>query len=265
MKLCEKEIRRHLSGKQELAFELFDTLPSTNSYLKELAEKGERQGLVAVADTQSAGRGRMGRAFACPSGSGIYMSVLLRPNSALADATLITACAAVAVSEAIENVTGIKVGIKWVNDLYYGGKKVCGILAEGAYSAERSAYEHVILGIGINLLDTFGGTELEGIAGGLYTDLEKNAINDLRHTLIAEVLDCFFGYYDLGLSDIRAELLRKYEERLFIVGKAVDVISYTGEKQATVLGLNGDFSLSVSYSDGSVGTLNSGEVRLRVL
>ncbi|MBR2474597.1 MAG: biotin--[Clostridia bacterium] len=262
MLLDEKEIRRNLARGEALRFKLFDTIPSTNTYVKDLADKGESEGLVALADTQTGGRGRMGRSFASPNGSGIYMSLLLRPSEPACTGVLITACAAVAVSEAIENITGIKVGIKWVNDLYYGGKKVCGILAEGAISKTGRDFEYAVLGIGLNLTDCFTGTELEHIAGGLYTSLPKSELNALRHRLIAAIIDRFYDYYRSGMP--KATLLEKYRMRLFIIGKKVDVISYSGEKEATVIGLNGDFTLLVRYADGSEQALNSGEVRLKL-
>ena len=194
MKLSENGIRCFLQSDPHLRFKLFDTIPSTNTFLKAEAEQGAEEGLIAVAENQSAGKGRMGRAFASPNGSGIYMSMLIRPSEAVSDATLITACAAVAVSDAIENVTGIPVGIKWVNDLFYSSKKVCGILAEGVFNAEKASYDYIVLGIGINLIDTFKETELKDIAGGLYSHLDEEELILLRHKLIAEVINCFFGF-----------------------------------------------------------------------
>ena len=262
MFLDEKELRRNLVHGNTVRFKLFDTIPSTNTFVKALADEGEDEGLIVLADTQSGGRGRMGRSFASPDGSGIYLSMLLRPTAPACNGVLITACAAVAVSEAIENVTGIKVGIKWVNDLYYGGKKVCGILAEGAISKTGGAFEYAVLGIGLNITDCFAGTELEGIAGGLYPSLPKNELHVIKHRLIAAIIDRFFDYY---LSGMQAdELLEKYRTRLFILGKPVQVISYSGETDATVIGLNDDFTLEVEYADGSRQSLNSGEVRLKI-
>lgn len=261
MFLDEKELRRNLVHGDAVRFKLFDTIPSTNTFVKALANEGESEGLIVLADTQSGGRGRMGRSFASPDGSGIYLSMLLRPTAPACNGVLITACAAVAVSEAIENVTGIKVGIKWVNDLYYVGKKVCGILAEGSLSGNGS-FDYAVLGIGLNITDCFFGTELEGIAGGLYPSLPQNELHVIKHRLISAIIDRFFDYY---LSGMQAdELLEKYLARLFILGKPVQVISYSGETDATVIGLNDDFTLEVEYADGIRQSLNSGEVRLKI-
>jgi BirA family biotin operon repressor/biotin-[acetyl-CoA-carboxylase] ligase len=106
------------------------TVTSTNSVLKDLAAGGAREGTVVAAITQTAGRGRFGRSFYSPADSGVYFSVLLRPGVGAPDATLLTTAAAVAVARAVEDVTGAPARIKWVNDVYCGGKKVCGILTE---------------------------------------------------------------------------------------------------------------------------------------
>lgn len=263
MRLCEKEIRRYLEKDDKLSFELFETLPSTNTYLKAQAEQGAMEGLIVLAENQSAGRGRMGRSFSSPDGSGIYMSILLRPKVKATEGILITACAAVAVSEAIERVTGIKTDIKWVNDLYLNGKKVAGILAEGVI-AVNGEYEFAVLGIGLNLTDTFGGTELENIATGLFSSLSDCELDVIKHRLIAAITESFFAYYRKGLENSRTALLKAYKERLFIIGRAVDVISYSGEAEATVIELCDDFTLKVRFSDGTVQMLNSGEVRLKI-
>ena len=264
MILCEKEIRRFLTCQNNVSFEIFDTLDSTNVYLKSRAESGAPEGLIALADTQTSGKGRMGRAFLSPDGSGIYISLLLRPTERACNGVLITACAAVAVSEAIEAVTGIKTDIKWVNDLYLCGKKVCGILAEGAISKSGNGFEYAVLGIGVNLIDCFKGTEIEDIASGLYSSLTKDELNLIRHKLISEITNRFFNYYNNGIDSCKNELLQKYRKRLFIVGKQVEVISYTDVRDATVIALNDDFTLKVRYIDGSEESLNSGEVRLKI-
>ena len=260
MKLSEKEIRSYLTTDKSVEFEIFDTLGSTNTYLKERAVLGASEGLIAIANGQTVGRGRMGRSFSSPDGSGIYMSILLRPTSSASDSVKITACAAVAVSEAIEAVTGLTVGIKWVNDLYLNEKKVCGILAEGSVS--NGAYDYIVLGIGVNLTDSFRGTELESIAGGLFPVLSVDETYSLKTKLIAEILNRFFHYYSSGLD--KDTVLREYRSRLFIIGSNVEVISYSDQRDAQVVALNDDFSLKVRFSDGSESSLQSGEVRLKI-
>ena len=120
-KLSAKEIAA-LSGVKEEKITIFEEIGSTNTYLSALAREGEAAGRVVLAEAQSAGRGRMGRSFFSPAGSGIYMSLLLRPKTA--DAGRLTTLAAVVVADAIERVCGVQVGIKWVNDLIFDGKKL---------------------------------------------------------------------------------------------------------------------------------------------
>ena len=129
----------------------FEELDSTNSYLKEMAAKGAQEGTIIIANRQSAGRGRLGRSFFSPEEKGIYMSILLRPDISLERAVLITSMAAVAVAEAIEQVSGIQTKIKWVNDIFLNKKKVCGILTEAGIDAETGTLEYAVLGIGVNV------------------------------------------------------------------------------------------------------------------
>lgn len=243
----------------------FPSLPSTNTYLKELVGNGAPSYTVVIADSQSAGRGRMNRSFMSRDG-GLYMSILLRPSSDIdgikaCDGVHITALAAVAVSEAIEALTGKKTGIKWVNDIYLDEKKVCGILAEAAID-KSGGFEYVVLGIGINLVGNFDGTELEGIATALYPALDEKALADLKKRLADEILRSFFTRYERELTS--GEFFDDYKNGLFIIGKGVDVIQGDTVKSATVIDLNPDFTLLVRYNDGSSASLNSGEVRLKV-
>jgi BirA family biotin operon repressor/biotin-[acetyl-CoA-carboxylase] ligase len=131
--------------------ECYKTLSSTNTLLKQKAEAGEKEGKVAIAETQSGGKGRLGRSFFSPMGTGIYMSILLRPQLEMENAVLITTLAAVCVAQAVENVTDKQTGIKWVNDIYYNGKKICGILTEAGCDCENGRLNYAVLGIGIKV------------------------------------------------------------------------------------------------------------------
>ena len=149
--------------------EVRETVNSTSSVLREMAAKGAPEGLVIVAEEQTAGKGRLGRSFYSPRGHGVYFSILLRPGVKAEDTTLITSAAAVAAARAIESVFGVHVGIKWVNDLMLNGKKVCGILTEATFGAGSSVAESAILGIGINISTPAAGFpgELAGVAAAL--------------------------------------------------------------------------------------------------
>ncbi len=210
-----------------------------------------------MAEEQTAGRGRRGRSFYSPKGTGLYLSILLRPKQHAEAALQITTAAAVATAEAIEQVSGLPCEIKWVNDIYREGKKLCGILTEASLDVESGGLNYAILGIGINALPPAGGfpPELRGIAGSVF---EGRGEADLRCRLAAALLDRFAGYYrELGSERCFAE----YRRRSLVLGKRVTVFS-GGEAQgeALALDLERDYSLRVRWDDGLESCLNSGEV-----
>lgn len=233
----------------------YDTLPSTNTALTELARGGAEEGTVVLADGQTAGRGRMGRSFLSPVG-GLYMSLLLRPQDAVTDALRLTAMAAVSAAEAIGSVSGRRVGIKWVNDLLIDGRKVCGILAEGR--VKNAALEYAVLGFGVNILPPPGGfpAELEDIAGCVYASGDARS---LRDATAAAILDRFLAYY----HGERGGWLDEYRARSVLIGREVDVIQNGGSVPARALSIADDLSLNVRLPDGSLRALRSGEVSVR--
>lgn len=241
-------------------FSYLPTLPSTNRHLKEMAP-GEKEGLVLVAGEQTAGHGRFDRAFLSPPGCGLYMSILLRPALPASEATCLTAAAAVAVAEAAEALTGEGFGIKWVNDVYKGSKKVCGILTEGALSLETGALDYAVLGIGINVTPPCGGfaPSLTDKAGAVFSAPLPNA----RLRMAKEVLSRFLSYYE-NLAAV--PFLEGYRSRSFLIGKRVSVSFPAWDKpakNATVLGVDDRFHLEVRYDDGTEEALGSGEVSVR--
>ena len=153
-RLSEPAIRRLLTGTGfGTEIHLYSELTSTNDKAKELANAGAVDGTVVIADSQSAGKGRRGRSFFSPPGSGLYLSVILRPRLTGEQASRITSAAAVAAARAVEraaSLPGGTVGIKWVNDLYIRGRKICGILTEAALDLESGLLDYAVLGIGIN-------------------------------------------------------------------------------------------------------------------
>lgn len=232
----------------EYRIEKYDTVTSTNDLLKEKARAGAPAGTVVVAARQTAGRGRMGRSFLSEDG-GLYMSVLLRPAGAAADALRITAHAAVAVALAMEKHTGKPAAIKWVNDIYQGGKKVCGILAEGQASA--AGMDFVVLGIGLNLKAPEGGfpEALRDIAGALFAEesFDKDAV-------IRDILE------NLSYENAYAE----YAKRDMLLGKTVTV--YRGGEvvcTAKASGITEDFGLRIVTACGEE-VLHTGEVTVRI-
>ena len=228
--------------------------------MRRLAEDGAPEGTVVVAAAQTAGRGRSGKSFLSPAGTGLYMSVLLRPQLAMGDALLITTAAAVAVAHAVERVAAVTAQIKWVNDVYVDGKKVCGILTEGALDLENGGLRYAILGIGINICPPAGGfpPELAPIAGAL-TETGGEA---LRAPLAAAVLDEFFALYP-HLTE--KSFYDDYVSRSLLTGRQIEVLRGGMHLPATALGIDRDLHLRVRYADGSEENLAAGEVSTRPL
>ena len=259
--LTERGIRSHLNDSfKELRPEVFVRVESTNSTCLEKAASGEAEGYVAIAGSQSAGRGRRGKAFFSPAKSGIYMSLLLRPVGLTEDQVLhFTTMAAAAVSEAIEAVSDKTAEIKWVNDVFVNGKKVCGILSEASYGIQDRNLECVVIGIGINAYEPSDGfpAAIADVAGCVFDEPKSG----LKNRLAAEILNRFMAYYKkLPDTPYSAE----YIKRSMVTGK--DVTVHKGKEQvpAHVLGIDEEFGLKVAYEDGTVEVLRSGEISIRI-
>jgi len=229
--LSESGIRRYLTGEaQALSLHVYGAVNSTNLVLRSLANRGAPEGTVVVAAAQTGGRGRKGRSFFSPQGTGVYVSLLLKPKIAPDDATLITTTAAVAVCGALEALSGRPAEIKWVNDVFMDGKKICGILTEGSFDMESGQFEYAVLGTGINIYTPAGGfpEELRAIAGSVLSAPAPDA----KNRAIAEYLNRFLPLYrDLGGAETSAE----YRRRSFVLGRAVTVLSEDGATPARAL------------------------------
>ena len=254
--LSREGISRYLKN-PTIDVHVYGSVASTNTLLKAWAEDGCAEGTVAVAEEQTAGRGRRGRSFFSPKGTGLYLSILLRPEGAAENALSITTAAAVAAAETIEVLSGKKTQIKWVNDICIDGKKVCGILTEASVDVESGGLHYAIVGIGINALQPADGfpEELREVAGAVFERFDQP---DLRCRLAAALLDRFFELYQTRGSDACFEA---YRARCLVLGRRVTVLSGgIAVADAEVLDLERDYSLRVRYDDGLIATLNSGEV-----
>lgn len=253
--ISEYEIKKYLKI-EDIRFEIYKCVSSTNTLLRQKAEGGAPEKTVVIATSQTEGRGRRGRSFFSPSDSGIYMSVLLRPDIKISEAVLVTTCAAVAVCRAIEKISKKRADIKWVNDIYLNGKKACGILTEAALNVESGKPEYVVLGIGINLLSPKGGfpDEIKDIAAAVF-DSEKMA-ELYKNELIAGILNFFFEDYSYIT---KKPFFEEYRNRMFLRGKPVRVLS-SPEYDAEVVDIDEDFCLIVRTQSGEERKLNSGEV-----
>ena len=259
--LTERGIRSNLQDYcKDLRPEVFVRVDSTNTKCIEKAETGEPEGYVAIAGSQSAGRGRRGKAFFSPAKSGIYMSILLRPVGLTENQVLhFTTMAAAAVSEAIESVSGKKADIKWVNDIFIDGKKVCGILSEASYGVQTGKLEYVIVGIGVNAYEPSGGfpSSISDVAGKVFDEPSAG----LKNRLAAEILNRFMAYYEHLPETPYSE---EYIRRSVVTGKDVTVHKGNEMVKAHVLGIDQEFGLKVRYEDGSVEVLRSGEISIRI-
>lgn len=232
---------------------------STNNCIKKLAEEGAGHGTLAVADLQEAGKGRRGRTWFSPSGTGIWMSVLLKPEFGPEKASMITLVSALAVAGAIREVSGLNALIKWPNDIVVNGKKVCGILTE--MSVEADYIKYVVCGIGINVNHTEFPEDISATATSLA--IEKGG--QLRRAeLIAKVWEKFEKYYESFSQRLdMSGLLDEYNDILVNMNSEVRVIDPKGEWCGRALGINAHGSLMVEKTDGQIEEVYSGEVSVR--
>ena len=240
----------------QIQYEFHDSLPSTNNYVKEAAARGAKEGLVVIAKKQTAGKGRLGRSFFSPESSGLYMSLLLRPSFPPRESISITTCAAVAVARAVEGLLNESVQIKWVNDIYRNGRKVCGILTEAACSGEM-AMDYAVLGIGINLTEPEHGfpDDLRTKPTALYP--YGTMPDDVPMKLAAEILRLFQVYYPELTSH---RYMQEYRSRSMLTGREVN-FTYLGEHcSGMVTGIDDEAHLLVTMKNGTVLELSSGEV-----
>lgn len=238
----------------DLHIEVMQKVTSTNTLMREKAIEGANEGYIIISNEQTNGRGRFSREFYSPKNTGIYMSILLKPQGDLVNN--ITTMAATAICVAIENVSDKKPMIKWVNDIYIDSKKVCGILTQSTLSLESGDTEYAILGLGINVYTDDFPKEIKDIAGAILPAYES----DFKNKLIAEFYNVFMKYY----KDKDMSYIKKYIDKSFIIGKNVTLSFRDTKKEAFVLGIDNCCRLLVRYNDGTEDVLSSGEVSLRV-
>ncbi len=231
---------------------------STNIVAKELAAKGAKEGTVVAANEQTEGKGRLGRTFYSPASTGIYFSVILRPKLNMEDALLITTAAAVAVAKAIETIAKVKASIKWVNDIYVEGKKVCGILTEASINFESGGLEYAVVGIGINIETNHFPDGLNQTAGSVFK--EKPFDLPVKSMLLAEVLNNLAVSMN-NLTD--KYYLEEYRSRSFLIGENILVLKGQRSIPAKAIEIDEKAHLVVEYEDGTKEALNSGEVSIR--
>jgi BirA family biotin operon repressor/biotin-[acetyl-CoA-carboxylase] ligase len=242
------------------AITVYDCVDSTNILAKEMAVAGARHGTTVIANEQIAGKGRYGRDFSSPPDSGLYMSIVLCPRQLQLDVpTLITASVAVSVCEAIEEMSDTNPQIKWVNDIFIGGKKVCGISTEAAMDFESGTMQWIVVGIGINVNSPVGELTCDGRNSiGAITAPGQQPVsrNQLAASIISKILS------PAG-KDSQAQMLARYKQRMFILGEVVTVSGQGDPFEAVAIDLDDRGQLIVRRGGGEVLTLASGEVSVR--
>ena len=245
-------------GISEECVHIYDEIDSTNlAAIRRARERNSSDMEVFLARSQSAGRGRLGKSFVSERGAGVYLSLLIPSTGCHSDS--LTARTAVSLSMTLDTLFGVKTGIKWVNDIYLSGKKLCGILVEAVTSTEGKITDFVI-GMGINVYKNAITPEISDIA----TSLEDNGIllSDTEE-LACAIIEGFIKFV-LGESDSEA-LLSEYRRRSIADGKVVEVYPVAGEPyEAMALFINDDFTLSVKLCSGEVRRLSSGEVKTKI-
>lgn len=241
---------------------------STNNTAKQLIAGKEEMPFLVVAESQTVGRGRMGRNFYSPPGSGIYMSLALKPELDVSRSVLMTTAASVAVCRGIRDTLGLECTIKWVNDIYLNGKKVCGILTEGITNFETGLVDSLVIGIGINfrIPENHFPEELQDIAGSLLDEKSPSGLAPGRNNLIGSIADHLISLID-DLEN--REFMKEYRCRSLVLGKSIRFIdgSQRGNRsqEGIVEDIDDNGGLIIRTREGEITSLNSGEITIRPL
>ena len=251
----------------------FKTIDSTNTYAKKILtqdgtgfltriEKSKGAFAVIIAESQTAGRGRLGRTFVSPQKTGLYLSIIYSPDGGISNPAILTTASAVAVCRAIKKLYNKETSIKWINDIFLNNKKICGILTEGFTNFETGAIDSAIIGIGININQNTKdfSEELLKTAGSICNDKTDSATRTQLASLVTgEVINI--------LNQEQDSIISEYKSRSFLIGKEVEVHPVIGDTskiyKAKVLDINSEANLVVQSQDGEIKNLSSGEVSLK--
>ena len=264
--LSEQQITQELIQQHhpiDWVIQTMESTTSTNDLAKLYANQNSTTPAIFISEEQIAGRGRLGRKFVSPSKTGLYISLCLFPTIALEDLSLITCATAVACVETIEQLTGKSLNIKWVNDLFYQDKKVGGILTEVISDFESQQVQSLIVGMGINLIDSPQSfpEELHSVVGSIFSSKEEyNESSFNRNHFIAQFLEKWTFYYQ-NLS--KREFISTYKEHSNVIGKFVNVFEGNQTYSAYAKDIDENGHLVVEKEDNSLHTLSYGEVSIR--
>ena len=256
--LSKSQILTHVHDALIRDVEYLESVDSTNTYAKLLAQDRDVTEYVVVSDLQTDGRGRMGRSFYSPSKNGVYMSFILRPNLALQDTQLLTIAAAVAVVQSIKQLYDVDVDIKWLNDIYSNKRKLCGILTEGEIVLESSSYRYLILGLGINV---YTDSQLPESIQSIYTALDAVVSQPIdRNQLVGAIINNFYDIYQ-GIPQNRDALLHEYKASSIVLGEVVHV-NNDPNQSFTAIDIDDHGYLIVEDDEHNRHILNAGEVSI---
>ena len=241
----------------------FDCIESTNTLAKTMAAQGAPHGTILIADRQTGGRGRLGRSFHSPGGTGIYMSVILRPQCAPQDLMHLTCASGLALCDAVEKCAGIRACVKWPNDLVVEKKKLAGILTELGLDAATGSVSYAIVGIGINCCQSAEDfpPEIRDIATSVSMVTHRSVS---RPQLAAAMLEELYKMDQILLSE-KKDLMKRYRKDCLTLGKTISVIQNDVTRRGKAVDIDDDGALLVEFSPGNVEIVNSGEVSVRGL
>ncbi|MCL2425605.1 MAG: biotin--[acetyl-CoA-carboxylase] ligase [Oscillospiraceae bacterium] len=254
-----KSFMNSTDSKSTCKVHVFREIDSTNIEAKKQAIEGAPHGTVILSDCQTAGKGRQGKKFFSPRGTGIYMSIILYPDKlGFSNPTVITAYAAVCVCKVIERLSNLNPQIKWVNDIFLNGKKICGILTEVITESENQGANIFVLGIGINVSTRQNDfpDELGEIATSLYAD---GKVPIKRDQLVAEIIKNVLHLE----KPSETQIFEQYKARLFVLNKEITVIQGEESYMARAIDIDEHGHLIVQTSNGEMKTLISGEIKIR--
>ncbi len=260
--LVESTVMYHLPTNTIFNYvKVYDSIDSTNGEAKRLWQNGLKEPALILAREQTAGKGRRGRIWHSPKDEGVFMSMLLTPDIEPNHASMLTLIAGLSVSQAIKSLTGLDSMIKWPNDLVIDDKKVCGILTE--MSAEMDYVHHVVVGIGINV----NQVDIDDSIVDIATSISANCGQVIsRPALIGAVVEAFEGLYGQFVIDQHLGfMMEAYNNRCINVGRDLRVISRSGEIEGKGIGITEDGTLQIGLKDGTITTVNAGEVSVRGL
>jgi BirA family biotin operon repressor/biotin-[acetyl-CoA-carboxylase] ligase len=247
--LSAQSVKAKLESELDVIY--YPTIDSTNNQCKKLLADGKQGAFLVVANEQTAGRGRQGKSFYSPASTGVYFSLVIRPNSTLQTAVTATTATAVAVCRAIESLTDLVPQIKWVNDVFINGKKICGILTEAVTNFESGTVDSVIVGIGINISTKDFPKGLDQ-AGSIEKNISRSA---LIASTVNELLKIAQGDYK--------RFIDYYRSHSMIIGQKINFIQNGKLTPATAVAIDQSGGLRVMLENGKTTTLRSGEISIR--